>query len=102
MYKLIVTEFAHQDLDNIISYISIQLANPAAADRFLDEVEGCYNFLIRNPMMYEKCRDTWLDAEGYRKAVINNYIAVYRIDEVKKTVIILRFFYGAQDYIKLI
>jgi len=35
MYKLIVTELAHQDLDNIVSYIAVQLANPAAASNFL-------------------------------------------------------------------
>jgi len=49
MYKLVVTELAHQDLDNIVSSI-----------------------------------------------------AVYRINEATQSVIILRFFYGAQDYIKLI
>jgi hypothetical protein len=39
MYKLVVTELAHQDLDNIVSYIAIQLANPAAASDFLDKVD---------------------------------------------------------------
>ena len=56
MYKLFVTELAHQDLDNIVSYIAGQLANTKAAGDFLDEVAAC----------------------------------------------IMRFFYGAQDYIKLI
>lgn len=102
MYKLVVTVLACQDLDNIISYIAVKLANPSAAGSFLDEVDACYHFLMSNPLMYEKCRDTRLEAEGYRKAVIKNYIAVYRINEATKSVIILRFFYGAQDYIKLI
>ena len=102
MYRLVVTELAHQDLDNIVSYIAVQLANPSAAGNFLDEVDACYNFLMSNPLMYEKCRDPRLEAKGYRKAVIKNYIAVYQIDEAARSVIILRFFYGAQDYIKLI
>lgn len=102
MYRLVVTELANQDLDNIVSYMAVQLANPSAAGNFLDEVDACYQFLQSNPLMYEKCRDPRLEAEGYRKAVIKNYIAVYRINETTKSVIILRFFYGAQDYIKLI
>ncbi len=102
MYKLIVSELAHQDLDNIVSYIAVQLANPKAAGDFLDEVNACYGFLKSNPMMYEKCQDKRLTKEGYRKAVIKNYILVYKINEATKTVNIMRYFYGAQDYTKLI
>lgn len=102
MYKLLVTELAHQDLDNIVSYIALQLANPKAAGDFLDEVTACYGFLKSNPMMYERCQDRRLGKEGYHKAVIKNYVLVYKIVEVSKTVSIMRFFYGAQDYTKLI
>ncbi|BBB92570.1 hypothetical protein MAMMFC1_03265 [Methylomusa anaerophila] len=41
MYRLIVSELAHQDLDNIVSYIAIKLANPMAARDFLNEVDSC-------------------------------------------------------------
>ncbi|MCR4436540.1 MAG: type II toxin-antitoxin system RelE/ParE family toxin [Clostridiales bacterium] len=102
MYKLIVTELAHQDLDNIVSYIAVQLANPAAASNFLDDVEKCYGYLKSNPMMYSRCHDSRLEKGGYRKAVVKNYIIVYKVDEDAKKVSILRFFYGAQDYNKLI
>ncbi|MDK2986528.1 MAG: toxin ParE1/3/4 [Clostridia bacterium] len=102
MYKLIVTELAHQDLDNIVSYIAVQLANPAAASNFLNEVDKCYGYLKSNPMMYSKCNDSRLEKEGYRKAVVKNYIIVYKVDEKAKEVSVLRFFYGAQDYAKLI
>jgi plasmid stabilization system protein ParE len=102
MYKLIVSELAHQDLDNIISYIAIQLANRTAAGDFLDEVDKCYGYLKSNPMMYAKCQDKRLEKEGYRKALIKSYVLVYKIDETSKTVSILRFCYSAQDYVKLI
>ncbi len=102
MYKLLITELADQDLDSIVSYIAVQLSNPKAAGDFLDEVTGCYGFLKSNPMMYERCQDRRLGEEGYRKAVIKNYVLVYKINEASKTVSIMRFFYGAQDYTKLI
>jgi len=54
LYKLIVSELAKQDLDNIVSYIAIQLVNPTD---FLDEVAKCYGYLKCNPMMYAKCQD---------------------------------------------
>ncbi|AET67909.1 plasmid stabilization system protein [Desulfosporosinus orientis DSM 765] len=102
MYRLVVTEFANEDLDNIVSYIAVQLDNPMVAAAFLDEVERCYGFLKSNPLMYERCHDVRLEADGYRKATINNYVLVYKVDETAKTVIIYRFFYGAQNYILLI
>lgn len=42
MYRLKVSELAHQDLDKIVSYIAIQLANPRVAGDSLDEVDKCY------------------------------------------------------------
>jgi len=102
MYKLLVTELAHQDLDDIVSYIAIQLANPKAAGDFLAEVTACYGFLKSNPLMYELCQDTRLGKEGYRKAIIKKYLLVYKVNEVSQTVSIMRFFYSAQDYTKLI
>ena len=102
MYKLILTELAYQDLDKIVSYIAEELANPIAAGDFLDEVDKCYAYLKSNPLMYAKCQDVRLESEGYRKAVIKNYLLVYKVTESNKTVSVLRFFYGAQDYLNLI
>lgn len=64
--------------------------------------EQCYSDLEKMPLMYEFCRDPRLRALGYRKAVIKSYIMVYKVDEAAKTVYILRFFYGRQNYEKLI
>ena len=54
------------------------------------------------PLMYEACRDPYLNALGYRKAGIHNYVMVYKVDEAAKQVMILRLFHGKQDYAKLI
>ncbi len=102
MYKLIISELAHKDLDNIVSYVAVELANPSAAANFLDEVDKCYEYLMSNPLMYESCQDSLLEKEGYRKANIKNYVLIYRIDEAATTVFIYRFFYGAQNYMKLL
>jgi len=51
MYRLLLSELAHRDLDNIVSYIAVQLANSIAATNFLDEVRKCYGYLKSNPLM---------------------------------------------------
>lgn len=44
-YKIIKTRLAEQDLDNILGYIVLSLANPSAAASFADAVEACYSDL---------------------------------------------------------
>ena len=102
MYKLKISKLAHIDLDKIVSYIAVNLTNPTAATNFLDEMDKCYTNLKSNPFMYAKCKDKRLEKEGYRKVLIMNYVLLYKINEASKIVNILRFFYGAQDYVELI
>ncbi len=101
-YKIVKTELAERDLDRIIGYIVETLENRPAAAALLDSIDKCYDDLERMPLMYEACRDPYLRSLGYRRAGIHNYIMVYKVDQAQKTIYILRFFHGRQDYEKLI
>lgn len=101
-YDLFVTEAAHEDLEEALSYIASNLANPSAAAKLLDQVQSCYNQLKVFPSLYECCQDLRLRDLGYRKVVIGNFVLVYHPVESEKRVYILRFFYGGRDYEKLI
>ncbi|MEI6167086.1 MAG: type II toxin-antitoxin system RelE/ParE family toxin [bacterium] len=100
MYKLLITRSAEQDLDGIVDYIAVKLMNPSAASALLDIIGECYGSLKSTPRMFSECGDTYLKNKRYRKALIDNYLLIFRIDENSNTVYVLRFFYGAQDYIK--
>ncbi len=100
MYKLIITELADSDLDGIINYISVDLSNTAAATDFLKEVIKCYEYLKKNPRIFSVSDDRRLAKEGYRKALIKNYVLAFKIDENTKTVTVYRFFYAARNYFK--
>ena len=102
MYKIVLTEKANADLSEITTYIAQHLGNPPAAIALLDEIETCYGVLETTPELFERCRDNRLRRQGYRKAVIKHYIMIYRVDTEKKCVCIMRFFYGARDFEKLI
>lgn len=102
MYKLTITELAQNDLDEIVKYILAECSNKMAAVSFLDEVDKCYALLQNSPRIYSICLNKRLEKEGYRRAPIKNYLLIYKIDDATKSVIIMRFFYGAQDYLNLI
>ena len=102
MYSLVVTAQAESDLDDIVAYLVQKLSTPSAACELLDSIEECYQNLRRTPYMYGECSDIRLQTEGYRRAVINNYVLVYKINESSQTVMIMRYFYGARDYQRLL
>lgn len=101
-YKLCRADAFERDLDAVIGYIVLSLENKVAAASLLDAIEKCYEDLERMPLMYEACHDPYLKELGYRKAVIRNYIMVYKVDEESGTVHIMRLFHSRQDYEKLI
>ena len=66
-YSIKVTEHAHNDLDQIVSYIVGELGNPSAALTLLTAVERVYEKLAETPNMYGLCRKPLLSRQGYRK-----------------------------------
>jgi Plasmid stabilization system protein len=97
-YDLIVSKYAHEDIDDIAEYILHELKNPQATVKFLNDIETSYSRVSENPKMYSLCNDGRLAQKKYRKIVINNYLIFYRIDEKKKTVYIVRVVYGGRNY----
>ena len=92
-YRVEITPSAEQDLDAILTYLQEELTSPLAAEDFLEKVEACCGRLVEQPALYERCRNERLASLGYRRAVINHYVMIYRIEEEAKTVYVLRFFY---------
>ena len=102
VYKLLITPSALDELSEIVDYISNNLDNPFFSSFFLDKVGECYDRLKDNPKIYQLCDYQNFKEKGYRKAVIKNYVLIYRIDEETNTVYILHFVYGRQDYYSII
>ena len=102
IYKLIVSQEAHSDIDDIVHYIFSELQNKNAAINFLNDVEKSYKNIIQNPFMYNLCNDDKLRYQGYRKIPIKNYIILYIVDGVSETVSIMRIIYGGRNYTELI
>ena len=98
MYTLEVTDSAETDLDEITDHLGTTLANPPAANAFLDEVERVSDTLEESPRVFPLCADSRLAELGYRKALVRSYILVYEIDEDMQLVRVLRFFHESENY----
>ena len=97
-YSLKFTPKAYDDLDEIYSYISEKLFDEQAADNLMDRIEHNILRLKSFPYSCSFVTEETLKAKGYRKLIINNYIAFYMVNEVEHQVIIMRVLYGAQNY----
>lgn len=102
MYNLTVSDHAEEDFKRIIAYVAENLDSPQAAGNFADKVHDCYVRLKENPYIYAECYEPKLKKEGFRRAVVKNYIILFKVFDEQKLVWVYRFFHGMQDYANLI
>lgn len=97
--KYILYREAANDLESIVSYISMELSNPEAAMGVLDKIEQRFQDLMNFPYLYPLIESKKLIVEGVRKSVIDNYVIVYLINEKKNQIEIIRVMYYREDYL---
>ena len=101
-YKTLFTRTAYEDLRSIYKYIKEELLNINSALKIINEIEERIEVLREFPLTGSLVQDAILEARGYRKLIIHDYIALYTVDEQKKEVRIIRVIYGKRDYQELV
>lgn len=102
IYSLKFTPKASEDLEHIFIYISRNLFVEIAADNLLERIESSIMRLKNFPYSGSFVMDEPLKNRGYRKLIVDNYVAFYLVNEPEKQVVIMRILYGAQNYQKLL
>ncbi len=97
-YILKFTPKANEDLEQIYAYISGKLFSEIAADNLLERIENSLMRLRNFPYSCSFVLDEPLKNRGYRKLIVDNYIAFYLVDETEKLLVVMRILYGAQNY----
>ena len=95
-YEIKLTLKARNDIESIYSYISEGLHNPSAAQKLADKFDKAFDKISTFPL---SCPIGKTEKE-YRKLIVENYIAFYKVIEETKTLIVYRVFYGMMDYNK--
>jgi addiction module RelE/StbE family toxin len=96
-YEVMLFPRAFRDLEEIYSYISLEKLEPCIArdhtDRIWDAIESLESF----PHSHQDRLVGRYAGKGYKQLIIDNYIAVYRIDEEQKRVYVVTIQYGGRD-----
>ncbi len=89
-------------MSEIVDYISDTLKNQKAADNLLVDFLHEKENIAENPYMYPLSNNSVLQNEGYHRFFLQEFCALYLIDDVEKVVSIMRIFYAKRDYANLI
>lgn len=97
-YRLRYTNEVEEELDDIYNYISRILKEPRIASRLINKIEQEIYRLETSPYLGQRVNIKPRNEEC-RRMVIGNYIALYKIEETQKEILIFHIFYGKRDYL---
>ncbi len=100
-YEIILTNTAKEELEEIYDYISNNLNEKLAANRLMEKIEQNFLRLENNPY---SCMKVCVKPhnEIYRRLVVDNYIALYDVEEKYKQIIVYRVLNGRMNYLNII
>ena len=94
-YRL--TKRAEYDLDGIVSYIAVFLANPQAASDFVDKLQDNIEEARAFPESGSLVHNEFLQLESVRKKMVGNYIMYYLPDMGEEIIYVLRIVYRKRN-----
>lgn len=97
-YKVKLSPAAFRDLNSIYQYIAEKLRVPETALKLANEIENAVLSLGEMPQRGAERNIGIFANKGYRQVFVKNYTIVYRIDEVKKTVIVITVRYSPSNF----
>lgn len=88
-YTVKITPRAFEDLEGIFHYLAIEKRSPFIAKRQTDRIKFALKSLDSFPHSHQERQEGRYAYQGYRQLLVDNYIAVFKIDENQKDVIVL-------------
>ena len=94
--KVFVTQTAEDNFRACVDYVERVLCQHRAALDMADEFETFLQNVELMPEMYPVMQDERLREKSLRRALVGNYVVVYRFEG--NVVTVLGFFHQTQDY----
>ena len=101
-YQYHFTKKAETDLDEILSYISIELSNPDAAASFLKDLQTVLASICSVPKIGRIVENEFLPDKEIRKSLVGNYVLYYLPDTEEKSIYVLRILYSRRNLDELV
>jgi plasmid stabilization system protein ParE len=96
-YRIKLNKRAFKDIDSIFEYIALEKLSPENAKGQTDRIWNALKVLDTFPQSHQERNEGRYAGKGYRQLIIDNYIAIFRIDESTKTVYIVTVQYQGRN-----
>lgn len=97
-YEVLLYPKANRDIEEIYSYLAIDKQEPFIAKGKTDRIWDALFSLIDFPYSHQERLVGRYANSGYRQLIIDNYIAIYKINEEQKRVYIVTVQYGGREF----
>ncbi len=101
-YTVDILPKAILDIQSIFAYYYELSQDFTLAERITNEIETAILGLEKSPKAYPLSRDERLAKRGYRKLIVGDYIALYKVNDNSKTVSVAYVFHCRMDYEKTV
>ena len=85
-YKVKLNARAFRDIDDIFAYIALEKLSPENAKGQTDRIWAALKKIRHFSTIPPERTEGRYAGKGYRQLLIDNYIAIFKIDEANKTV----------------
>lgn len=96
-YQVRIYPRAVRDIDNIFKYIKSELLSPDNAKEQTDRIKSALESLETFPISHQQRLEGRYAGKGYRQLIIDNYLAIYKIDEKSKIIYIITVQYQGRN-----
>ena len=97
-YEVLLYPRAFRDIDDIYAYIAVEKLAPENAQVQTDRIWDAILTLETLPFSHQERREGRFANKGYRQLLIDNYIAIYKIDEKHRKVYVITVQYHGRDF----
>lgn len=96
-YKVVVRSKAAREIEAIYKYIATEKQAPENAKGQADRIKTAILSLESFPQSHQRRTTGIYAGKDYRQLIIDNYIAIFRIDEQHKTVYVVTVLYQGRN-----
>ena len=96
-YKVMLYPKAFRDIDNIYAYIALEKLAPENAKGQTDRIWAAIQSLASFPSAHQDRQVGKYAGRGYKQLLIDNYVAIFKIDEQHKIVYIVTVQYQGRN-----
>ena len=88
-YKVMLYPKAFRDIDGIYAYIALEKLAPENARSQTDRIWAAIETLDSFPSAHQDRQVEKYAGKGHKQLMIDNYVAIFKIDEQSKTVYVV-------------